>query len=131
MTAEHVFDLARVDVVAAADDELLGPADYAQVARVIEIADVAGPEVALLGERRRRRLGEVEIAAEHVGTLDEDLRALLLEANFDARQRHADGSRAPLALVGVGNEHEGLGHPVALEHDLAGALTDGLVQLGA
>jgi hypothetical protein len=39
-----------------------------------------------------------------------------------ARQREADGARAPFAVIGVGGVHVGLGHAVALENAVAGAL---------
>jgi hypothetical protein len=39
-----------------------------------------------------------------------------------ARQREADGARAAFAVIGVGGVHVGLGHAVALEDAVAGAL---------
>jgi hypothetical protein len=58
---QHLLDLARVDVVAAADDEVLLAVDDEQVAVVVGVAEVAGVEPAVL-ERLRRRLGLVVVA---------------------------------------------------------------------
>jgi hypothetical protein len=53
---QHLLDLARVDVVAAADDEVLLAVDDEQVAVLVGVAEVAGVEPAVL-ERLGRRLG--------------------------------------------------------------------------
>ena len=46
MGVQHVLDLGRVDVVAAADDELLAPADDEQEPVLVEVAEVTGVEPA-------------------------------------------------------------------------------------
>jgi hypothetical protein len=63
---EHLLDRHRVDVVAAADDQVLGPAGDPQVAVVVEPAEVAGVDPARLDEGAAVvRLAQV--AGEHAG----------------------------------------------------------------
>ena len=50
---ERGFDLGRVDVLAAADDDVLQPVDDVEVAVGVEAAEVAGVEPAV-GERLGR-----------------------------------------------------------------------------
>ena len=47
MLVEHLLDLARVDVVAAADDHVLLAVDDVEVAVLVLAADVAGGEPAV------------------------------------------------------------------------------------
>jgi hypothetical protein len=47
---EDLLDLARVDVVAAADDHLLLAVDDEEVAVVVDLAHVAGAEPAVVVE---------------------------------------------------------------------------------
>ena len=55
MLIEHLLDLARVDVVAAADDHLLLAIDEEEVAALVEPAEITGGEPALGVDRGRRR----------------------------------------------------------------------------
>ena len=50
MRLQPVFDLARVHVEAAADDQFLAPADDVDEALVVYEAQIAGQEVTLLVE---------------------------------------------------------------------------------
>src|SRR5690606_33969072 len=52
MLVEHLFDLARLDVVPAADDQILETVHDAQVALVVELTEVAGAEPTVLGRYR-------------------------------------------------------------------------------
>lgn len=44
MIVDDVLDLGRVDVVRAADDEFLDPADDEQEPVVVEVAEITGVE---------------------------------------------------------------------------------------
>ena len=48
---EHLLDLARVDVVAAADDQVLLAVDDEEVAVLVHLGHVAGAEPAVVGDR--------------------------------------------------------------------------------
>ena len=105
--------------------------DDAQVAGLVELADVSCPEEAVVREGLRRRVGQVEVAAEDVRAAHEDLAGVGLEAQLDAGQWEADRPRSPLAFIGVRDEHQRLGHPVALEDQLARSLLHTAVKVGA
>ena len=64
--AQQVLDLARRDVEAAADDDLLRAPDDREVAVVVEHAGVAGVQPPVVGEDRALALGVVEEADAHV-----------------------------------------------------------------
>lgn len=127
------LDLRRVDVVAAADDQVLAAADDGDVAAAVDLADVAGFEEAVGGEFFRRLLGHAPVAGEHVRAIDLDaadivggavVALLVAHAQLHARQGETDGAATALALlglVGVGGEHDRLAHAVALEDRVAGA----------
>ena len=61
---EALFDLDAVDVLAAADDHVLGPVRDVQEAVLVQVADVTGVEPAV-AERLGRRLRVVEVAVHH------------------------------------------------------------------
>jgi hypothetical protein len=46
MTGEHLLDLDRVDVLAARDDHVLDPVGEEEVALLVDVAAVAGPQPA-------------------------------------------------------------------------------------
>src|SRR5262249_57498801 len=72
MGSEQVLDLARADVLALADDDVLRATRDAEVALGVERSQVAGAEPAVAGEG----LGverSVEIAEEALRTAGEDL----------------------------------------------------------
>src|SRR4029079_17125598 len=64
--ADHVLDLGRRDVLAAAADDVLLAADEVVEAALVAAGEVAGAEPAL-DQHLGRRLGLVEVAAEHAG----------------------------------------------------------------
>ena len=64
----------------------------AQVAVVVELADVAGVERAVGVERLGRLLRVVEVAEEHVAAAAAHL-AVVGEEHVDAGEGHADGAR--------------------------------------
>src|SRR4029078_12467222 len=98
------FDLGRVDVVAAADDQVLAAADDGDVAQGVDHADVAGAKPAVGAELGARLLGHAPVAGEDVRAahLDRADRALgndgavaVDDAQADAGQRKADRAAAP------------------------------------
>src|SRR3954462_13629221 len=74
---EDLLDLARVDVVAAADDQLLLAVDDEEVAVLVDLAHVAGVEPAV-DDPLVGFLGLVPVALHDVVALDGDLADLAL-----------------------------------------------------
>ena len=129
MRVEHLLDLARIDVVAVADDHVLEPVDEEQVAVVVDVAEVAGREPAVAetgassaprraqypgitleprnwisptspaGQRRRRRDDAQLGVAERAAD-----RARLPRLALPVGRRDAGDLREPVALVDVGAE---------------------------
>ena len=79
---ERSLDLGGVDVLAAADDDVLQPVDHVQVAVVVEPAEIAGVEPAV-GEGLGGLLRQVEVPADDRRALQPDL------ADLARRQRLA------------------------------------------
>ena len=73
MFARNIFDLPRIDVVASADDQFLGPSDDADVAVGLEAAEVSGSKPSVFGKRLRVDLGTLPIAFEDIWTTDLNL----------------------------------------------------------
>ena len=69
------LDLPGIDVLAAADDHVLGPVDQDQVAIFVEVTDVAGVQPAV-DEGLRGLLRPVQVATHHVVALDDNLAGL-------------------------------------------------------
>ena len=67
------LDLSGGDILAAADDDLLFAVDDEQIAVLVEIADVAGADVAVIGEQRLGGFGVAPIAGDVRGAADSDL----------------------------------------------------------
>ena len=124
---EHLLDLARIDVVTAADDHVLLAVDDEEVAVLVDLAHVAGVQPAV-ADRLGGRVLALPVALHHVVAPDHDLADLALrdlvavvvdDLHLDALDRSPD--RAGLALaVGVveRGDRRGLREAVALE-DLA------------
>src|SRR3712207_5380400 len=70
---EDLLDLARVDVVAAADDHLLLAVDDEEVAVLVDLAHVARPEPAVVVEDLFGGVLLVPVALHDVVALDGDL----------------------------------------------------------
>ena len=70
------FHFLRADILAAADDDVLEAIDDEQIAVFVEIADVAGAEMAVRGERCGGGGRIVPITADVRGGADRDLAAL-------------------------------------------------------
>ena len=78
---EHVVDLARRDLLAAAVDHLLEPADQREIAAGVDHPLVAGAKPTV-NERRCVGFWVVRVAVDDVGALDHDfpgVRAAVLE----------------------------------------------------
>ena len=91
VAAQTVLELGGGDVLATGgDDELLLASSDAQVAVVIEGADVAGAEPAVGGEGLGSGLGVVVIRGEDTQAADLDL-VILTDADLVAAGGRADG----------------------------------------
>ncbi|HET8607657.1 MAG TPA: hypothetical protein VFL66_11605 [Gaiellaceae bacterium] len=114
MRVQRLLDLAREDVVAAADDQLLQPVDEVEVAVAVEAADVAGAQPAVRGERRGARGRVLPVARDHRGPAELHL-AELAEPHLAAAERHPDRAGPPLLALHVRRRDPGeLGQAVAL-----------------
>ena len=123
MLDEAVLDLDAVDVLAAADDHVLGPVGDEQVAVVVEVADVAGVQPAV-DDRRRRRLGLVPVARHDDRALDEDLAGLAGVRGACRRasaMRELDGRHRQADRVGL-SQRVGAGERVATGRRLGEAV---------
>ena len=118
--AVHRLDILRKDVLAAGqNDQLLAAAGDVQIPGLVEIAEVAGAKVAVVGEGLRRGFGVVPIAGEHVRALGQDLAVLRRgvlggsEAQLDALDRQPGAIDPRPAGRVEGEDRRGLGQAVA------------------
>ena len=119
MGEQHVLDLARVDVLAAADDHVLEPAVDAQVAALVHGAEVAGVQPALGVDGGGGRLGHLEVAVHRLVAAGAELALLARgqrlagdrvgDLHLDLRERLAD--RVGLVVGAV--VEQGLGDDAA------------------
>src|SRR5207249_3604251 len=72
MLEQDVLHIAREDVEATADDEVLLPVQHVQVAVGVETADIAGVQPAAAQGRRGLR-GRIPVASHHTVRADADL----------------------------------------------------------
>ncbi len=101
MGHQGLLDLGREDVESRHDHQVLGTIDEVQVAVVVRGRHVAGLQPTVLGEHRRRGLGVVEVAGEHVVATHPDLTdvahegvaVLGHEPHLDAVQGPSDRAR--------------------------------------
>src|SRR5205807_2176141 len=110
--------LARVDVEAAGDDELLDPAADREGAVLPDLADVAGAEETVVGESLPGRLRVAPVAPEDLAAFEQDL-VELTELHLDAWKRKTDAARLARAVVGIGYHDAALGDAVSLDRWLA------------
>ena len=99
---EHLLDVGRVDVLAAADDHVLDAVDDVGIAVVVEIAEVAAVQPAA-GQRGRSIAGRLVIAEHDIGSADADFANLARteagavgreDHDLDAVEHSADGTPA-------------------------------------
>ena len=132
---DHLLDLLGIDVEAAGDDQVLGPADDVQVAARVDARDVAGDEEAVGAELLPGLLRIAPVALEDVGAAhlqdadlagSKDAACLVGDTDLDVGQARPDRAGDALALERVRGVHAGLGHAVALEDPVAAARLEGL-----
>ncbi|PAV69301.1 hypothetical protein WR25_10695 [Diploscapter pachys] len=126
MLVQRLFDDARIDVVAAAQDHVLDPVDDEEIAVVVEIADVSRPQ-RTIGEGRVGFGRLVPIALHDLRptradfallALGHDARRVFAVADFDRRAGEGQTSRAFLvdAVERVaGDDRRGFGQAIALD----------------
>ena len=125
---QHLLDLARVHVVAAAHDHVLGAVDDPVEALRIAASEVAGAEPAV-PQHRGGLLGAAQVTGHDVVAAHDDLPDLVDlahagpvgvggvdQVHLHAPHRQADRSGARALAAGEGGDRGGLGEPVAL-HD--------------
>jgi hypothetical protein len=148
MREQRVLDRRRVDVVAAADDEVLGAAGEADEALVVDGAEVAGVEPAVADLAVRAQLGPGlaadQIAGEDIGPAQDDRPDL---AGLEERpvagplvdrdgphlligQPLAERSRARRVRPAADAGARGLGQAVALAERDAGASLERVADRG-
>src|SRR5207253_8856180 len=69
MSGDQILQLARADVLALADDDVLSPTGDVQVAGGVQYAEILGPEPSVRGER----VCAVEVAEEALRAARQDL----------------------------------------------------------
>jgi hypothetical protein len=130
MAVERLFDDHRIDVMAAADDEILGTAGQPDIALGVEPAEITGVEPAA-GQHGTAVMARIEITrgdlrAAHQHVADRAGRAIAADravgrhvgdADLGVGQAQADRSGAALAMQRVhARVAVHLGHAVALDH---------------
>ena len=77
------FQLFGIDVLAVVEnDQVLGPAGDVQITVLIEVTQVTGTEIAVLGEGFGSGLGVLVVTQHDTGTLDQDLAVLDLHIHI-------------------------------------------------
>ena len=111
---ERGLDVGRRHVLAGGvDDDLLLAVDDLQVAVLVELADVAGAQEAVLGHRLGGLLRLVAVAEHHHVAADEQL-AVVGQLHLDAGRRRPDGADLdPLGRVGRARRRTSRSSPTA------------------
>src|SRR5580693_732619 len=136
MFVEDFFDLARIDVEATADDQVLLAVDDVVIAVVVNLSDVAGGEPAVGGYGGRRRLGQVPVPFHDVVAADLDLTGLawwdfvavrIDDPHLDTFDRVSDRSRLAVTIGMVERrDRGGFREPVTLQN----RCTETLLEIG-
>src|SRR5690606_41246191 len=119
---DKALNLFWVDVIAAGDDEVLGAADDAVIAILIAAGHIAGDKKAIGAEFFRRFLRHPPVALEDVGPPDPKYADFAVRHHAacvidDARlviEGKADRAGFAKSVIGVGGDHAGFRHAVAL-----------------
>src|SRR5690606_26017926 len=120
---DPAFQVGRGHVLAAGGlDQLLLAVGDGEAAFLVQLADVAGVEPAVL-QRLRRLLGQVVVAAHDAAPADEDL-AVVGDADLRARQRLADRAELHVRRAVEEAARRGLGEAVALQDREPGAVEE-------
>ena len=148
VSQQHILDHPGVDVVAAADDQVLGPPGQVHEAAVVHLAQVAGVQPAVSHDAVPADPGTAEsgvgdVPGEHGGTADDQHAGLARAAvgpgpvgagrdglDLLSGQDAADRSGAFLARPGPGGGTGGLGEPVAFEQVPPGVRREGVAHRG-
>ena len=94
MRLQRVLEILRRDVLpAGGDEDVLQPVGDREEAVLVEVADVAGAQPAVVRQDFARRLLVLEVPAEDGVALDQHL-TVVCNAKLDARQSRADGCRS-------------------------------------
>src|ERR1035437_9409582 len=134
---QQLFDLARIDVESAADDEITAPAAQRVVAVMRAHAEIAGAKPAVV-KRRCRRVGPSPVLGEQMWRPNLDLADAVVaeygalvadEAGRYARQGWAHRSGATLAIVRIAHDHERLAHAITLENRLTESVAKSVVHV--
>ena len=135
-----VLDLFRIDVEASRNDKVLGASDDTHASVRCHGREIAGDEVAVGAEVLLGLFGIAPVSGKHVRPTHlqharlAKRHALAFGASDpdrDAGQREANGPGDARAIfVGVGGDHAGLGHAVALNDLKTGARLEGDMRLG-
>ena len=122
---QHFLDLFGINVEPAGDDDILGAADDGDAPVLADRRDIAGDEIPIRREVLPGLFRHPPIAVEDIWPLDFENAGLRSgDPDRDARKGKADGSGHPLALIGIGSDHAGLGHAVALKNGVAGSVAE-------
>src|SRR5271168_410743 len=126
MLVEDLFDLARIDVEAATDDQILLAVDDVVITVVVNLSDVAGGEPAVGGDGGRRRLRQIPVPLHDVVAADLDLTGLarwdfvavrIDDSHLDTFDRVSDRSRLAVTIGMVERrDRGGFREPVTLEN---------------
>ena len=131
---DGAFNLGRIDVVSAADDQVFAATHNRYISVGIDPTHVAGLEEAVGGELLARLLRHAPIAGEYVGAAHlytanlphgKCVAGIVMHAQLDTWQRESHRATAALpvrAVVGVGGQHRRFGHPVTLQEGVTGTL---------
>ena len=148
VSQQRILDDPGVDVVTAADDEVLGPAGEVDEPAGVDPAEVAGvqpavPDDAVPAHPRGAQSRVGDVPGEHGGPADHQHAGLAgaavgprpVAADLDgldllAGQGAADRPGAFLARPGPGAGAGGLGEPVALQQGPPGVSSEGLADRG-
>ena len=112
------------DVLAAgSNNNVLDAAGDDDVALIIDLGQVAGPEPAVGGERLGRLLRQIVVAAEHVRALDLQF-AFVGNANRGAGRGLAYGADHIVGHARGGERGGGFGHAITLNHRQSDAVVE-------
>src|SRR5690348_688761 len=112
MLLEHEFHLARVDVEAARDDQLLDASADGERAVVADLPNAAGPEESDGGEGLGRRARVAPVALEGLAAFQVHL-GQRAQAALAARKRIADATSLARPLIRVGHRDAAFSDAVA------------------